>query len=538
MQITIMNLKSPYSFDEIEAIELALAKYKIKKANLKKGILVKKSLDIRDKTNPNYVYQLVLELNDSERNNKNLKNKNVILDTKYTDEIEVKKVKSMTRPIIVGFGPAGMFCAYILALAGLKPLVLERGKDVDSRAKDIDTFFNTGEFDYQSNVCFGEGGAGTFSDGKLNTGVNDPKIRFILKTFVEFGANKNVYYDAKPHVGTDKLREVVKGIRNKIIELGGEIRFNSWVSGINKNMIRFHTDKESERDPVIGLGTYATFETEHIILAIGHSARDTYRMLYKNGFKMEPKPFSMGVRIEHLAKDINKIQYGNFDYESAASYKAAVHLKDRDVYTFCMCPGGYVVPSNSDDDEIVTNGMSYSDRAGLNSNSALLVNVRVDDYYKDSPLDGIYFQNKYERECYDLTGSYKAPTNLLKEFLEDEVAKEFRSVKPTYPCGTEFTTFTGLLPDFVIKGLKEGIKEMDKLMPGFLNDDAILTAVESRSSSPLRILRDKNYKSSNPNVYPIGEGAGYAGGITSSALDGIKCALSIIEEIGGKGNES
>lgn len=524
MQITIMNLKSVLSLDENDAIELAINKYIIKKTNVLKGILVKKSLDLREKNNPVYVYQIVFELNELERKNKYLKNKNVHFDTNYTDDIEVKRVESISRPVIVGFGPAGMFCAYILALAGLRPIVLERGSCVEKRIKDVELFFDKGIFNEKSNVCFGEGGAGTFSDGKLNTGVNDPKIRFILKTFVEFGANKNVYYDAKPHVGTDKLRNVVKRIREKIISLGGEIHFDSFVTEIN--------------DKIVKLEDNSTIESNHIVLAIGHSAKETYEMLNKNGFKLEPKPFSMGVRIEHLAEDINKIQHGEIDFSYAASYKAAVHLKERDVYTFCMCPGGYVVPSNSHENEIVTNGMSYSARDGLNSNSAVLVNVTVNDYFVNSPLDGLYFQSEYERKSFKLTNSYKAPINLLKEFLLDKVASEFRSVKPTYACGTFFTSFEDILPSFVIDGLKEGIKEIDKLMPGFLNDDAILTAVESRSSSPVRILRDKNYKSNISSVYPIGEGAGYAGGITSSALDGIKCALSIINELGGIDNES
>ena len=274
-----------------------------------------------------------------------------------------------------------------------------------------------------------------------------------------------------------------------------------------------------------------SYKSSHIILAIGHSAKDTYEMLYKAGFNLEPKAFSMGVRIEHLQSKINKMQYGSLDYSYAAPYKAAVHLDTRDVYTFCMC---YVVASNSDFGEVVTNGMSYSARNGLNSNSALLVNVKVEDYYVNSPLDGIYFQQKYERACYELTNSYNGPTNLVEEFMRDEVATEFRSVKPTYPCGTVFTSFKGLLPDFVIEALKDGIKEIDKRMKGFNDGDAILTAVESRSSSPVRILRDKEYKSNKENVYPIGEGAGYAGGITSSALDGIKCALSIIEKLKGE----
>lgn len=522
MQITILDIKLEKNLTEQEIINYLIKKFKINSNHINSAKLVKKSLDLRVKNNPYYIYQVVMELAEAERKNKYLKDKKVKFDTKYSDDIEVVKLNYPNRPLIVGSGPAGMFCAYILAKANLSPIVFEQGKKVKERAIDIERFFNEDILNEDSNVCFGEGGAGTFSDGKLTTNLNDPKIKFILKSFVEFGAKESVYYDNYPHVGTDRLRVVMENMRNEIIKLGGEFHFEAKVVDVKANEITVVENKELTK-----------YNSNHIILGIGHSAKETYEMLYKNGFNLEPKAFSMGCRIEHLQKDINDIQYGlDSNIKDAASYKAAVHLENRDVYTFCMCPGGYVVASNSSKHTIVTNGMSYEARDGVNANSAVLVNVRVEDFYKNSPLDGLYFQEAIEKDCYNYSVSYKAPCNLLQEFLEDKVASEFRKVKPTYPNKTIFTSFKGLIPDFIIEGLKEGIKEIDKKIKGFLDKDAILTIVESRSSSPVRILRE-NYEANIKGVYPIGEGAGYAGGITSSALDGIKCALKIIEDISG-----
>lgn len=522
MQVTILDIKLKENLTEQEILKYVYTKYKIKNKNIISGKLVKKSLDLRVKNDPFYIYQVVLELNKEERKNQKLHNKHVKFDTTYSDTINVEKLNIKDRPLIVGSGPAGMFCAYILALANLKPIIFEQGKMVDERALDIELFFNEDILNESSNICFGEGGAGTFSDGKLTTNLNDPRIKFILKTFVEFGAKESVYYDNLPHVGTDKLRVCMKNMRQAIINLGGEFYFNYKVIDVKSNYLK-----------AISNGIEYEFSSPYIILGIGHSAKDTYEMLYKNGFLLEPKAFSMGARIEHLQKNINDIQYGfNSNIHDAASYKAAVHLPTRDVYTFCMCPGGYVVASSSSKNTIVTNGMSYEARDGVNANSALLVNVRVEDFYLNGPLDGLYFQEKIEKACYDLTNSYKAPCNLVKEFLADEVADSFRSIKPTYPNKTVFASFKGILPEFIIDGLKGGIIEIDKKIKGFLDPDAILTIVESRSSSPVRIIRE-NFESNIKGVYPIGEGAGYAGGITSSALDGIKCALHIIAQISG-----
>ena len=522
MQVTILDIKVKESLTEQKILNFVLKKYKINSKNYFSGKLVKKSLDLREKNNPIYVYQVVLELDENERKNKFLNDKKVKLDTTYCDEICIPKLNITDRPIVIGTGPAGLFCAYIMALSNMKPIIFEQGSMVDKRVKDVEIFFNENILNESSNVCFGEGGAGTFSDGKLTTNLNDSRIKFILKTFVKFGAKESVYYDNLPHVGTDKLRICMVNMREEIIKLGGEFHFDSKVTNVVSNEIE-----------VLENQCVKKYTSPYIILAIGHSAKDTYEMLYRNGFNLSPKPFSIGARIEHLQKSINDMQYGrDSNIHDAATYKAAVHLPERDVYTFCMCPGGFVVSSSSNCNTVVTNGMSYEARDGLNSNSALLVNVRVEDFYKNSPLDGLYFQEQIERACYEYSNSYKAPCNLVKEFLSDEVASSFRSVKPTYPNGTVFASFKDLIPNFVINGLKGGIIEINKKLKGFLEDDAILTIVESRSSSPVRIVRE-NYQSNICGVYPIGEGAGYAGGITSSALDGIKCALKIIENISG-----
>ena len=524
MQVTILDIKLNENLTEQELLNYIYKKYNIKSKNIINAKLVKKSLDLRVKNDPYYIYQVVLELTKEERGNRKLHNKHVKFDTTYSDDIEVMKLNYDSRPLVVGSGPAGLFCAYILAMANLKPIIFEQGKMVDERVKDIELFFNEDILNEDSNVCFGEGGAGTFSDGKLTTNLNDPRIKFILKTFVKFGAKESVYYDHMPHVGTDKLRICMKNMREEIIKLGGEFHFNAKVTDVKSNYLKVVMDNEER-----------IFASSHIILAIGHSVKTTYEMLYRNGFNLEAKPFSMGARIEHLQQDINDMQYGlNSNIHDAATYKAAVHLPTRDVYTFCMCPGGYVVASSSNKNTVVTNGMSYEARDGVNANSALLVNVKVEDFYINSPLDGLYFQEKIEKACYDLTNSYKAPCNLIKEFLSDEVATEFRSIKPTYSNKTVFASFDGLLPNFIINALKDGIIEIDKKLKGFMNPDAILTIVESRSSSPVRILRN-DFESNIKGVYPIGEGAGYAGGITSSALDGIKCALHIIAQISGGG---
>lgn len=511
MKIKISNIKILAS-KEILPLEYIKSKYKIN--DISDFKILRRSIDARDKSNVYLVYTACFKTN----NKKILKEKNVSI---YDGEKEFiyPKWNNDDRPVVVGFGPAGMFCALTLARCNAKPIVIERGSEVSKRSKKIEDFYQNKKMDEDDNVLFGEGGAGTFSDGKLTTTLNDPIIKQILKDFVKFGANEEILYDAMPHIGSDVLRTVVKNLREEIISLGGEVHFNT----------KFIDYKENE-NKIEAITTKGSFNTKHLFLALGHSAFDTISMLYNKGMKMEAKSFSVGVRIEHKREYINDIQYAGFaKYLPAAYYKMAVHLAKRSVYTFCMCPGGYVMATSNNKEAIVTNGMSNYKRDAINSNAALLVEVNPSDYFVSSPLDGFKFQHDIEHKAYLIGSNLKAPANLVKEFLSDEVATKIRSVTPSYPHGIELCDLSQVLPDFVISALKEGIIKMDEKMPGFNYDDAILIAPETRSSSPVRINRDKNHKIGM--IYPIGEGAGYAGGITSAALDGIKSAILAMEEV-------
>ena len=492
-------IKSKYKLDDFE--------YKI----------LLKSIDARNKNDVFYLYNVMVDTN------KKLIGKNIVEYVPKCYELDYPKYNHKDRPVVVGFGPSGMFSALYLARCNAKPIIIERGSKVEERKKKIGNFLDNKVLSNNTNIQFGEGGAGTFSDGKLTTNVKDKLINFIMYEFYKHGAKEEILYESHPHIGTDYLEIIVKNIREEIISLGGEFYFDT-------KFIEYKDNKAIAEDLVNN--KKLVFETEHVLLGIGHSAKDTIRHLYNDmHINMEPKAFSMGVRIEHKREDINFAQYGKFSkYLPSAYYKLAAHTNDRGVYTFCMCPGGFVMASQSDDNTIVTNGMSNNDRMGDNSNSALLVDVRVNDYFKSSPLDGIDYQEKYERLAYEVSNDYRAPANLVKEFLNDTVANKERSIKSSYPHGLVFTDLRKVLPDYVISGLKYGIVEFDKKLKGFNNPDAIIIGVESRSSSPVRILRDEERESSIKGIYPIGEGAGYAGGITSSALDGLKTAIKIVNE--------
>jgi len=433
-----------------------------------------------------------------------------------------------TRPIIIGFGPAGIFAGLILAEAGLEPIILERGEKVDKRKKDVEKFWNHSILNTESNVQFGEGGAGTFSDGKLNTLIKDKnnRIRKMLSAFVEAGAPEEILYINKPHIGTDKLEIAVKNLRKKIELLGGKIYFNSKVTDfiIKNNKINGVIVNNNEK-----------IYSDIVILAIGHSARDTFKLLFEKGIKISPKPFSIGLRIEHLKEMIDKSQYGKFYNHrnlKAADYKLSHRAKNgRAVYTFCMCPGGYVVGSASEKNMLVTNGMSEFARDNINSNSAILVSVEPADFPSTHPLSGIEFQQTYEKSAFEISNSYFAPVQLFGDFLKSKKSSKFDSIKPTYKPGTIFYDLNKILPEYISSALKEGILTMGKKLKGFANYDSLLTGVETRSSSPIRIERNENYESINvEGLYPTGEGAGYAGGITSSAVDGIRIAESIISK--------
>ncbi len=426
------------------------------------------------------------------------------------------------RPVVVGFGPAGMFAALTLALAGMKPIVLERGGNVTERRKKVAHFFETGKLDLQSNVQFGEGGAGTFSDGKLNTGVNNPRIAWILEQFVAAGAREDILYDAKPHVGTDVLQTVVQNLRCRILALGGEIRFGTQLTGIcqENGCVTAAVTQNGGKIPC-----------DAIILAIGHSARDTFSMLMESNVPMEAKPFAMGVRIEHLQSKINLAQYGAENpHLPPADYKLVRHLDEETVYTFCMCPGGYVVGAASEEGRVVTNGMSNADRDGENANAALLVTLNPSDFPEQGALAGMHWQRSIEQAAFEAGGGgYRAPAQKVGDFLRGVPSEGAGSVNPTYRPGVTWTDLHGVLPHKITRALERALPLLEGSLAGFADADAVLTAPETRSSSPVRILRDDTRQSALHGLYPAGEGAGYAGGIMSAAIDGILSAEALIE---------
>lgn len=481
--------------------------------------IIKKSIDARKKDRITMVYSALVTL----KQKTFIKYGKDVSKPNFVEDLKIEKIKMKKRPVIVGFGPAGMFLGLYLSRAGAKPIILERGKSIEEREEDIKNFQNKGIFNAKSNICFGEGGAGTYSDGKLSTGIKDPRIRFCLKEFIKHGAPKQIYYESQPHIGSDILKNVVKNIRQEIISLGGEIRFSHQLIDLKIKNNCVHKAVVLDKNAKL-----YEIETDDLVLAIGHSARDTFKMLYENNLEMKPKPFSMGVRIEHLQSEVNKSQYGkNYDNPklNAANYKLAIHLNNnRTLYSFCMCPGGVVVGSNTEEHSIVTNGMSYFKRDLENANSALLVNVNVEDYYQNSPLDGIEFQRKYEELAFNQKYPYFAPCQLVKDLLNDIPSKKLGHIKPSYLPGIYLTSLKNVLPQFVYESLKIGIPLLAEKYPFFKDYDALLTGVETRSSSPISIPRNEKGVANIDGIYPCGEGAAYAGGIMSAAIDGLRIA--------------
>lgn len=520
--ILINNINLPLDTDFENLIPIAARQLKTNENNIISAKLYRKSVDARRKNDVHFCCSVLVE---AKNESKSLNNcKNAVDYTPKTYNWQKCSVVPKNRPIIVGFGPAGMFCALTLARAGVKPIVIERGSRVEERKKAVEEFFRGGKLNLQSNVQFGEGGAGTFSDGKLTTGIKNPRCRTVIEVLQHKGADRKILYEAKPHIGTDVLVNVVKNIREEIISLGGEIYFDTLLSDI-----------EIKDGKIVGITAGdKNIRCDTLVLATGHSARDTYKMLLNKGTQMVQKPFAVGVRIEHLREDIDKALYGEFYNHpalSAADYKLACHLPDgRGVYTFCMCPGGEVINASSEKGLIAVNGMSYSGRDAENSNSALLVGVEPTDFGSDDILAGCYFQEKIEKAAFNALGG-KVPVNTVGSFLYGEEFK-IGKVKPSVKPDFGFSDFSEIFPGFVLESLKKGIREFGKKIKGFDDADAVLTAPETRSSAPVRIVRDETSESTNiKGLFPCGEGAGYAGGIVSAAVDGITVAEEIISRI-------
>ena len=487
----------------------------------------KKSLDARKKNDIHYLYTVCVSVRGDEAKIA-ARCKQASIAAEYHYDIPDVGTPAL-RPVVVGFGPAGMFAALVLAMAGARPIVLERGPDALTRQTQIEAFRSGGAFDPACNVQFGEGGAGTFSDGKLSTGTHDRRIRWVLEQFAAHGAPEHITYDAKPHIGTDVLVHVVQALRRDIIARGGEVRFCHRLTGLecSGNTLRAVAVSSPEGD--------YRLEADHLILAIGHSARDTFEMLLAQGVAMTPKPFSMGVRIEHRQADINAAQYGAAAPNlPAADYALSCHLPDGEsAYTFCMCPGGEVFAAASEAGGVVTNGMSRSARDGENANAALLVTLRPEDFPDQGTLGGMHWQRAIEQRAFRCGGgNYHAPAQLVGDFLAHRPSTGPGAVQPTYRPGVTWGDLHDVLPEKITRVLEQALPELGKKLRGFDTPDAVLTAPETRSSSPVRIERgDSCCSVAVQGLYPCGEGAGYAGGITSAAVDGMRCAEAVLAHV-------
>lgn len=527
--LRIDNLKLPVGASEEELRAACAHALRVSAEALVSVRLLRRSIDAREGVK--LVCAAAVEVKNEAAVFKRCRNKNVqpYAPRRYAPPARIDA--PALSPIVIGAGPAGLFCALLLARCGARPILLERGRAVEQRKQDVERFWRTGELDLTSNVQFGEGGAGAFSDGKLNTGTKDLRHGYILEEFVRFGASEDILVDAKPHVGTDKLYVVLQNLRREILALGGEIRFSHRT-----------VDILTEGGSVTALrvaspeGEY-TLKAQHVVLAPGHSARDTFEMLQKRGVPMEPKPFAVGVRIEHRQRDMDLAQYK----EAAGtpglpptSYKLSCHTKEgRGVFSFCVCPGGEVVAAASEEKRVVTNGMSEFARDGENINGGLLVSVTPEDFPSGDTLAGVQFQRELEDAAYRLGGgNYAAPAQRVEDFLKHRPSTGAGKVAPTYRPNVTWCDLHGCLPPFVCEALEEGLPLLGKKLRGFDAPDAVLTAVETRSSSPVRIVRDNlSFRSALRGLYPCGEGAGYAGGIMSAAADGLRVAEKILEEL-------
>lgn len=546
--IRISQIKVPIVHNE-ETIRVKIEKIiKTKDFTIEK--IIKKSIDARDKQELLYIYTVDIAVKDDNiilskyRNNNNIMlTKDNIYKFPFT-QIDSNTSNNFQRPIIIGAGPAGYFCGLYLARIGLKPIIFERGKKVEERSKVVEDFWNGALINPECNVSFGEGGAGTFSDGKLNTGIKDKmgRISAVIKDFIDFGAPDDIGYLNKPHIGTDCLKNVLVNMRQEIITLGGDIHFDSCF--IDYNITDTINDRNIYEISIKNTitGDIENYSTNALILAIGHSARDTFKLLHKNKLPMEQKAFAIGVRIEHPREMIDACQYGTSDNAKllpAADYKMTFRSSEgRSVYSFCMCPGGFVVNASSDNDQAVVNGMSNHNRDEINSNSAIVVNVTPEDFEAEGfgsfgVLAGVEFQKKYEALSYK-EGKGQIPVQSFKDFKANKPSEKLGTIKPNIKGNYTLGNLNNCLPAYVNNAIIEGISYYDSKLKGFASDDSVLSGIESRTSSPVRIVRDESFMSLVRGIFPCGEGAGYAGGITSAAVDGIKvaeaCASYLLEE--------
>ena len=534
IRVQQIKLKIPHTDGQLhEKIRKIL---RISKEEIVSVKITKCSLDARKKPELFYVYTADVELKQESSVRKKIKDKNILFVKKEAPyrAIPTGRQYLRFRPVVIGTGPAGLFCGYQLAKLGYRPILLERGADVRERIQDVEQFFQGGPLKKDSNVQFGEGGAGTFSDGKLNTLVHDNcgRNREVLRLFHMFGAPRQILYDSKPHIGTDILCNIVERMREEIKKLGGEVRFHSQVTDIEYSTASDGTKSLSALHVWnTETGESSLLQTELAVLAIGHSARDTFETLQRLGIEMQAKSFAVGVRVEHPQKFINENQYGK-EYDPslpAAPYKLTAKAQDgRGVYTFCMCPGGYVVNASSEEGYLAVNGMSYSKRDGENANSAVVVTVTPDDFGSDGALAGMEFQRGLEKAAF-LEGGGRIPVQFFEDYCKNQASLGEKGVSPRMKGAYAWVNVRRIFPENIALAIEQGILQFDRKINGYARGDAVLSGVESRTSSPLRILRDENLQSSMKGLYPCGEGAGYAGGITSAAMDGLKVTESIIK---------
>jgi uncharacterized FAD-dependent dehydrogenase len=523
--LRINDLKIPHHEGEDFLLKKLAKELKVKIDDLNNIKIVKESIDARDKMNVLKAYSIEFNYHDEEKLLKYNKSLQSFIKKDLSMEHKKGVNKLNYRPIIVGSGPAGLFAAYMLSVNGFKPIILERGEDLPKRDEDVNLFWNEGILNKESNVQFGLGGAGTYSDGKLTTRIKDENIDLVLETLVKHGGPRDIIYKNKPHIGTDLLKTVVSSMKDEIIKYGGEFRFSTKLINIKTN-----------EDKYIVTTTGGELDTQVIVLAIGNSSRDTFELLDDLGFSMEAKPFAIGVRVEHKQTLIDNNQYGDMNLVRSlghAEYKLThKSIIGRSVYSFCMCPGGEVIGASSEEGMLCVNGMSYHDRSSQNSNSAILVGIDPIDFQVVGPLGGMHLQRDIEKKAFILGGSnYRAPVQTLGSYLYQK-NNEIGDIKPSYRLGYKLADISTIFPDYINVSLREAFLNFERKIKGFSNDDVIITGVETRSSSPLRIIRNEfDYQSvSHKGIYPCGEGAGYAGGITSSAVDGLRIAKKIISE--------